>query len=245
MAGLAIIGGGPAGLMAAEAARAASPNLDIHVFEAKPSLGRKFLMAGKSGLNITHEGDLPDFLARYGRDEKALHKFIEAFPPAEITAWMEALGSKAVIGSSGLVFPKQWKASPLLRRWLARLDEGGVQFHTRHVWHGWDEGGALLFDTPEGPQSFVADRWCLLLAGRAGRALALMVSGRIIWRRAGLRSRLLQPAMPGCGLRGRIFSKRVLLVNRLKMWRFPARLASRAGRRWLPNRGLRAVVFML
>ncbi len=165
MAGLAIVGGGPAGLMAAEAARAASPNLDIHVFEAKPSLGRKFLMAGKSGLNITHEGDLPDFLARYGRDEKALHKFIEAFPPAEITAWMEALGSKAVIGSSGLVFPKQWKASPLLRRWLARLDESGVQFHTRHVWHGWDEGGALLFDTPEGPQSFVADAVIFALGG--------------------------------------------------------------------------------
>ena len=165
MAGLAIIGGGPAGLMAAEAARAASPGLDIHVFEAKPSLGRKFLMAGKSGLNITHAGDLPSFLARYGRDEKVLRGFIEAFPPAKIISWMEALGSKAVIGSSGLIFPKQWKASPLLRRWLARLDEGGVQFRTRHIWRGWDEAGALLFDTPEGVRPFAADAVIFALGG--------------------------------------------------------------------------------
>jgi uncharacterized flavoprotein (TIGR03862 family) len=165
MAGLAIIGGGPAGLMAAEAARAVSPDLEIHVFEAKPSLGRKLLMAGKSGLNITHAGELPDFLARYGRDESALRGFIEAFPSADIIAWMESLGSKAVIGSSGLVFPKQWKASPLLRRWLARLDEGGVQFHTRHYWRGWDEDGALLFDTPEGSHSFAADAVVFALGG--------------------------------------------------------------------------------
>ena len=144
---VAVIGGGPAGLMAAECL--AEAGLVVTVFEALPSLGRKFLMAGRGGLNLTHSEALPAFLSRYGAASHWLAPLLEAFPPAALTAWCEALGQETFIGSSGRIFPRSMKASPLLRAWLARLTDLGVQFRTRHRWLGW-RNEALLFATPTG-----------------------------------------------------------------------------------------------
>ncbi len=142
MSDIIIIGGGPAGLMAAEAA--SQRGASVCVYEAKPTMARKFLMAGKSGLNITHSEPLDRFLSRYGDDAVRLAPFLRAFPPEAITAWMAGLGIGVKTGSSGMVFPQQWKASPLLRAWLRRLDAAGVQFFPNHFWQGF-EGEALVF----------------------------------------------------------------------------------------------------
>lgn len=138
-----VIGGGPAGLAAAQVA--AEAGLSVTVFDAKPSLGRKFLMAGKSGLNLTHGEDLATFLPRYAEAEPALAPAIRAFDNAAVVAWAEGLGQEMFTGSSGRVFPKVMKASPLLRAWLARLAQLGVAFRTRHRWTGW-EGDMPVFD---------------------------------------------------------------------------------------------------
>ncbi|WP_293342035.1 TIGR03862 family flavoprotein [Parvibaculum sp.] len=158
----AILGGGPAGLMAAERlARLA----DVHVFDSMPSFGRKFLLAGKSGLNITHGEQLEAFLARFGEARTLLEPALRAFPPNAIRDWAEALGIETFEGSSGRIFPVAMKASPLLRAWLARLRESGVSFHARHEWQGWTEDGALRFGTPDGEATFTADVTVLALGG--------------------------------------------------------------------------------
>jgi len=141
---IAIIGAGPAGLMAAEAACAQGCSVDI--YEAMPSVGRKFLMAGKSGLNITHAEDAGDFRARYRCDDHRLDEIVMGFDAVAVITWMEALGVRAHTGPTGRVFPEMMKASPLLRAWLARLTADGVKLHTRHRWTGWGDDGALLFD---------------------------------------------------------------------------------------------------
>src|SRR5206468_9361768 len=115
-----------------------------------PSAGRKFLMAGRGGLNLTHSEPLPDFWRRYGKAEPHLAPAIEAFPPDALRAWSEALGQPTFVGSSSRVFPKGFKASPLLRAWLRRLDATGVKFALRNRWSGWDGEGRLLFRTPDG-----------------------------------------------------------------------------------------------
>lgn len=161
---LAIIGGGPAGLMAAETAARAG-GAAIHVFDAMPSVGRKFLLAGKSGLNLTHSEDFDRFLSRFGPAQVPLEPVLRAFPPAELRAWAEGLGIATFIGSSGRVFPKDFKAAPLLRAWLRRLRESGVQFRMRHRWRGWDGEGALLFDAPDGPARVAADAVILAVGG--------------------------------------------------------------------------------
>jgi len=147
---IAIIGAGPAGLMAAEAL--AQGGADVTVYDAMPSAGRKFLMAGRGGLNLTHSEALPQFLARYREAMPHLNASIEAFPPQALRDWSEALGLETFVGSSGRVFPKAFKASPLLRAWLRRLDSLGVKLALRHRWTGWDEQGRLRFQTPDGPQ---------------------------------------------------------------------------------------------
>src|SRR6201992_2856567 len=119
------------------------------VFDAMPSAGRKFLMAGRGGLNLTHSEPLPAFLARYREAAPWLEPAISAFPPDQLRAWSEALGQKTFVGSSGRVFPESFKASPLLRAWLRRLDAQGVRFAFRHRWMGWDDGGRLRFQTPD------------------------------------------------------------------------------------------------
>jgi uncharacterized flavoprotein (TIGR03862 family) len=159
----AVIGAGPAGLMAAEVL--AQGGADVTIYDAMPSAGRKFLMAGRGGLNLTHSEPLPDFLARYREAMPHLKAAVEAFPPDTLRDWSEALGQPTFVGSSGRVFPKAFKASPLLRAWLRRLDAAGVKFALRHRWLGWDETGELLFATPDGPRVVNADATVLALGG--------------------------------------------------------------------------------
>lgn len=164
-----IIGAGPAGLMAAETALERGAR--VAIYDAMPSPARKFLMAGKSGLNITHSEEAEIFRSRYTAPDPRLAAMVEAFGPAEVTAWMAGLGIESYAGSSGRVFPVGMKASPLLRAWLARLGEGGATLHTRHRWKGWDEAGALRFDTPEGEVRVTADATILALGGASWRRL--------------------------------------------------------------------------
>ena len=160
---IAVIGGGPAGLMAAEVASAAGAAVTI--YDAMPSLGRKFLMAGRGGLNLTHSEPLDVFLSRYGRAED-LRPSIEAFPPDALRTFAAELGEETIVGSSGRVFPKSWKASPFLRAWLRRLDSRGVRIALRHRWEGW-EGEALVFRAPEGRHVVPAPAATILALGGA------------------------------------------------------------------------------
>ncbi|MGY3528103.1 NAD(P)/FAD-dependent oxidoreductase [Bradyrhizobium sp. USDA 4452] len=160
---VAVIGAGPAGLMAAETL--AAGGAQVTVYDAMPSAGRKFLMAGRGGLNLTHSEPLPDFLGRYREAMSHLKAAVEAFPPDALRAWSAALGQPTFIGTSGRVFPKVFKASPLLRAWLRRLDAAGVRFAFRHRWIGWDDSGGLLFATPDGPREVNADASVLALGG--------------------------------------------------------------------------------
>ncbi len=142
-----VIGAGPAGLMAAE--RMATTGQRVVVHERMPSVARKFLMAGRGGLNLTHSEGSEAFLGRYGDRHDRVAPWLNAFSPADLTAWAEGLGQPVFTGSSGRVFPRAMKASPLLRAWLARLADLGVEVRTRSVWTGWRDG-ELLFGTPEG-----------------------------------------------------------------------------------------------
>jgi uncharacterized flavoprotein (TIGR03862 family) len=160
---VAVIGAGPAGLMAAEVL--AQGGAGVTVYDAMPSAGRKFLMAGRGGLNLTHSEALPAFLARYREAMPLLAPAITAFPPDALRAWSEALGQPTFVGSSGRVFPQAFKASPLLRAWLRRLDSTGVQFKLRHRWTGWDDDGRLLFQTADGPHAVDANAAVLALGG--------------------------------------------------------------------------------
>ena len=160
---VAIIGAGPAGLMAAEVL--ARGGADVIVYDAMPSAGRKLLMAGRGGLNLTHSELLPQFLARYREAAPHLQAAIDAFPPNALREWSDALGQETFVGSSGRVFPKAFKASPLLRAWLRRLDSMGVQLMLRHRWTGWDEQGHLGFQTPDGSRTVKAGATVLALGG--------------------------------------------------------------------------------
>ena len=160
---VAVIGGGPAGLMAAEVLSA--HGLHVDVYDSMSSLGRKFLMAGKSGLNLTHSEPFEKFVARYGDRSREVEKWLMDFTPDNLRAWARGLGVETFVGTSGRVFPVEMKASPLLRAWLKRLDEAGVNFHLRHRWVGWDENKSLKFETPEGIKIVKADAVVLALGG--------------------------------------------------------------------------------
>ena len=160
---VAIIGGGPAGLMAAEAAVARGAKVDL--YDAMPSVGRKFLMAGKSGLNLTHAEPFSQFMARFSRDRDRLEPIVADFDPAAIRAWATGLGIDTFVGSSGRVFPVDFKAAPLLRAWIRRLRAAGVRFHVRHRWTGWNDTSQLIFETPGGPAAVSADAAILALGG--------------------------------------------------------------------------------
>jgi uncharacterized flavoprotein (TIGR03862 family) len=160
---VAVIGAGPAGLMAAEVL--ARSGAVVTIYDAMPSAARKFLMAGRGGLNLTHSEPLPEFLGRYGAAEPRLAAAIAAFTPDALRAWSEALGQPTFVGSSGRVFPEAFKASPLLRAWLRRLDAGGVRFAFRHRWTGWDDAGNLTFQTPDGVRPVPASAAVLALGG--------------------------------------------------------------------------------
>ena len=160
---IAIIGGGPAGLMAAEAANAAGAQVDL--YDAMASVGRKFLLAGKGGLNLTHSEPSEKFLSRYGARRVQIAPQLASFGPDALRAWARGLGINTFVGSSGRVFPSDLKAAPLLRAWLRRLRQAGVRFHMRHRWSGWDERGALCFATAVGALSVQADAVVLALGG--------------------------------------------------------------------------------
>ena len=159
---VAVIGAGPAGLIAAETL--AQAGASVTVFDHMPSPARKFLMAGRGGLNLTHAEPIDAFLARYRPAAPALLDAVRALPPAALIAWCEGLGVETFVGSSGRVFPKTLKASPLLRAWMARLGGLGVELRTRHRWIGLD-GTTPRFATPEGEMGFAADAVVLALGG--------------------------------------------------------------------------------
>jgi uncharacterized flavoprotein (TIGR03862 family) len=161
--GLAIIGGGPAGLMAAEVARAAGMEVDL--YEAKGSVGRKFLIAGKGGLNLTHGEPRPGFDTRYGARSRDVGRWLDDFDADALRAWARGFGIDTYIGTSGRVFPVDRKAAPLLRGWVRRLRDQGVRFHVQHRWLGWNEDGALRFATPEGTLQVRASATVLALGG--------------------------------------------------------------------------------
>ncbi len=158
-----MIGGGPAGLMAAEVA--AQAGVAVRVFDAMPSLGRKFLLAGRGGLNLTHSEPEPRFLARFGAREPQLAPLLRTFGACELRAWADELGARTFVGSSGRVFPADMKAAPLLRAWLQRLHAQGVRWHVRHRFTGWASDGALLMATPQGEVRFTARAVVLALGG--------------------------------------------------------------------------------
>ena len=162
MTDVLVIGAGPAGLMAADVLSAAGKS--VVIADAMPSVGRKFLMAGKSGLNLTKDEDLARFHAAYGDMPSALQNAIADFGPAEVMAWAKGLGQDIFTGSTGRVFPKGMKASPLLRAWMGRLDQQGVTLQKRWRWTGWDDGAAC-FNSPDGPQKITAQHTILALGG--------------------------------------------------------------------------------
>ena len=179
-----IIGGGPAGLMAAEVLL--ERGLAVSLYEANPSPGRKFLVAGKGGLNLTHSEPQEDFLARYGLRRPQIEPLLETFGPNELREWAHGLGIKTYIGSSGRVFPKEMNAAPLLKAWLERLETSGLQIYTRHKWVGWGKDQTLLFETPEGEKYVTADAVILALGGGSrpelgsdGRWIPLLAANQV------------------------------------------------------------------
>lgn len=160
---VAIIGGGPAGLIAAEVL--SQHNIRVDLFDAMPSVGRKFLQAGKGGMNLTHSEAFPDFVNRYRHRQQEMLPLLQAFGADQLRQWAHDLGFDTFVGSSGRVFPTDMRAAPLLRTWLQRLREAGVKFHVRHRWIGWDQQQQLVFATPEGETTVKADAVLLALGG--------------------------------------------------------------------------------
>ncbi len=181
----AIIGAGPAGLMAAETLGAAG--IRVTVYDRMASPGRKFLMAGRGGLNLTHGEELERFLSRYGEAAPRLRAAIEAFPPSALRAWCEGLGQETFAGTSGRIFPKAMKTSPLLRAWLARLAAMNVAFKPRHRWSGWDADGGLSLRRRTDASLPKRMRSSLRWAGRAGRGSARTAAGPGCWPGRALR----------------------------------------------------------
>ena len=190
-----VIGGGPAGLMAAEALVEAGVGVDL--FDAMPSVGRKFLLAGKGGLNLTHGEALPAFISRYGARAPQVARWLDALSPQALRDWAAELGIATFVGTSGRVFPQDLKAAPLLRAWLHRLRERGVAFHMRHRWLGWDDGGALRFAAPAGECRVQADATVLALGGASWPQLGSDAAWVPWLREAGIDVAPLRPA--NCG----------------------------------------------
>ena len=160
-----IVGGGPAGLMAAETIASAGSAVSVSVYDAMPSVGRKFLLAGKGGLNLTHSELFEPFVSRYGKASASLQPLLAEFGAEQLRDWARGLGIDTFVGSSGRVFPKDMKAAPLLRAWLHRLRASGVQFHMRHRWLGWGSHDSLMFNSPSGQVLIQAQAVVLALGG--------------------------------------------------------------------------------
>ncbi|MEO6926534.1 MAG: TIGR03862 family flavoprotein [Rhodanobacter sp.] len=192
---IAIVGGGPAGLMAAEVACAAGLRVDL--YDAMGSAGRKFLLAGKGGLNLTHAEPPARFVERYGQRKAEVGGWLAAFDAQALCAWAHELGVETFVGSSGRVFPADMKAAPLLRRWVRRLRESGVEFHMHHRWLGWQAHGALHFATPQGDRVVPADTAVLALGGASWPQLGSDGAWVAPLAAAGIDMAPLQPA--NCG----------------------------------------------
>ncbi|MCD8548245.1 MAG: TIGR03862 family flavoprotein [Aeromonadaceae bacterium] len=190
-----IIGGGPAGLFAAEIISQQGWAVDL--YDRMPSVGRKFLQAGRGGLNLTHGEPLADFCRRYYEASDWMTPQLMAFGADALRQWAQGLGVETFVGSSGRVFPSDMKAAPLLRAWLQRLKQAGVRFYPRHRWQGWNEGGALRFDTPEGPVVRTAQATLLALGGGSWSRLGSDGSWLPTLAAAGVEVAPLQPA--NCG----------------------------------------------
>ncbi|MEI9988522.1 MAG: TIGR03862 family flavoprotein [Rhizomicrobium sp.] len=193
-----MIGAGPAGLMAAEVLGTAGATVTI--YDRMPSVGRKLLMAGRGGLNLTHAEPFEQFLSRYGSATTRLRPMLEAFPPSALIEWANGLGAETFVGSSGRVFPKAMKASPLLRAWLAHLDRQGVQFRLRHMWRGWKDG-SLLFQTTEGEVAVSPDATVLALGGASWPRLGSTGDWTAILAHKGVAIAPLKPANCGFSVR--------------------------------------------
>jgi uncharacterized flavoprotein (TIGR03862 family) len=193
---VAIVGGGPAGLIAAEVLTRAG--LKVTVYDQMPSVGRKLLMAGQGGLNLTHSEEFGRFVARYAQAVPQLEPLIQAFTPSDLRAWCEGLGQETFVGSSGRVFPKAFKASPLLRAWLRRLDGLGVRFALRHRWQGWDHEGRLIFTDAAGdPVQAKPDATILALGGASWPRLGSDGSWADLLAQRGIAISPLRPANMG------------------------------------------------
>jgi uncharacterized flavoprotein (TIGR03862 family) len=164
-----IVGAGPAGLMAAEVL--SSKGLQVDLYDAMPSVGRKFLLAGKGGLNLTHSESADQFVTRYGARQAQVELMLASFGADDIRTWATGLGIETFVGTSGRVFPKDMKAAPLLRSWLHRLRAAGVRFHMRHKWTGWNAAGELVFDAPQGTTSVACTSVILALGGASWKRL--------------------------------------------------------------------------
>ena len=192
---IAVIGAGPAGLMVAEVLSEAGLGVDI--YEGMPSAGRKFLMAGKSGLNISHTGKTPEFTRKFTAPDDRLTRMVGAFGPDQVIAWMAGLGMPAHTGPTGRIFPQSMKASPLLRAWLRRLSEKGVRLHLKHRWTGWASDGGLIFAAPEGEVRVQPAATVFALGGASWRRLGADGGWAEIFRAAGIQVMPFQPS--NCG----------------------------------------------
>ncbi|AZZ78450.1 aminoacetone oxidase family FAD-binding enzyme [Pseudomonas sp. RU47] len=205
---VAIIGGGPAGLMAAEVLSQAGVRVDL--YDGMPSVGRKFLLAGVGGMNITHSEAYPAFLSRYAERAPQIAPLLRGFDADALCTWIHDLGIETFIGSSGRVFPTDMKAAPLLRAWLKRLRDSGVVIHTRHRWLGWDEHGALRIDSPEGEITVKPDATLLALGGGSWSRLGSDGAWMLALEQHGVGLAPLQPS--NCGFEVQAWSE--LMVSK-------------------------------
>jgi uncharacterized flavoprotein (TIGR03862 family) len=205
---VAIIGGGPAGLMAAEVLSQAGIRVDL--YDGMPSVGRKFLLAGVGGMNITHSEAYPAFLSRYAERAPQIAPLLRSFDADALCKWIHDLGIETFIGSSGRVFPTDMKAAPLLRAWLKRLRDSGVVIHTRHRWLGWNEHGALRIDSPEGEITVKPDATLLALGGGSWSRLGSDGAWMLPLEQRGVGLAPLQPS--NCGFEVQAWSE--LMVSK-------------------------------
>ncbi len=205
---VAIIGGGPAGLMAAEVLSQAGIRVDV--YDGMPSVGRKFLLAGVGGMNITHSEAYPAFLSRYAERAPQIAPLLRGFDADALCQWIHELGIETFIGSSGRVFPTDMKAAPLLRAWLKRMRDSGVVIHTRHRWLGWDASGALRIASPQGEISVNPDATLLALGGGSWSRLGSDGAWMLPLEQRGVDLAPLQPS--NCGFEVQAWSE--LMVSK-------------------------------